>query len=168
MKGTCKQRACFSPPIHPLIALVLAVSDQASIELREPLNLRELEVGTTCPGLHTAKEGTWKYWQKCSMKYSWLYWVCHHVKQMVLTLCASQCYFLCMRLVVSLITKTAKYVITLPFQLLITLTHLCAYGLTFSIIGSFSLFWIFFENFSQKNPTISANKASENTLFCSF
>lgn len=56
VKGTCKQRAYFSLAIHPFIILVLAVSDQASTELREPLNLRELEVGRTCPGLHTAEE----------------------------------------------------------------------------------------------------------------
>lgn len=136
MKGTCKQRACFPSPIHPVIALVLAVSDQASIELREPLNLRELDMGGTYSGLHKAKELTWKYWQKCSMKHS-CDWVCHCVKQAVLELGAPQQHFLYMRVLALLIMKTAKYLLTLPFPLLIPLKHVCAYGLTFSIIGVF-------------------------------
>lgn len=34
------------------------------------LNLRELDMGTTCPGFHPAQERTWKLWQECSMNYS--------------------------------------------------------------------------------------------------
>lgn len=94
VKGTYKQGAYFSLAIHPFIILVLAVSDQASIELREPLNLRELEVGRTCPGLHTAEELTWKYWQKCSMKYSWLDWVCQCGQTGTKTLCITTVFFI--------------------------------------------------------------------------
>lgn len=82
MKGTCKQKALFFfflVPIHPFMALVLAVSNQASNELREPLNFEGIECGENCqqPKLaYTLLEnslGKNSYWKKRKKKSSTKY-----------------------------------------------------------------------------------------------